>query len=58
MIINDLELADVSSLLHDLQKFDDNPGRRSDHDLSLSSLLSVGDVFEGIVENTDMDHGL
>ena len=41
MVVDDLELADVSVLLHGLEKLDNDLGGRSDDDLSLASLLGV-----------------
>lgn len=43
-------------LLHDLEELDDNLGRRSDQDLSLSSLLGIDDVVEAVVEYGLSDH--
>ena len=37
--------------LHDTKELDNNLGRRSDEDLSLSGLLSVVDGIERIVED-------
>ena len=38
-------------LLHDAEELDDDLGRRSDQDLSLSGLLGVVDGVERIVED-------
>jgi hypothetical protein len=38
-------------LLHNAEELDDDLGRRSDQDLSLSRLLGVVDGVERIVEN-------
>jgi hypothetical protein len=38
-------------LLHDTEELDDDLGRRSDEDLSLSGFLSVVDGIERIVED-------
>jgi hypothetical protein len=51
VVINFLELADVSVLLHDREELDDDLGRRSNQDLALSRLLGVVDGIERIVEN-------
>lgn len=48
VVVNDLESVNVTVLLHDRQESDDDLGRRSDEDLSLSSLFSVADVVETI----------
>ena len=49
-IIDDLEVVDVSSLLHLHQELDDDLGRRADQHLSPSALLGVGDCFKAICE--------
>ena len=38
----------LTVLLHDSEDLDDDLGRRSDHDLSLSSSLGVDDVVLGV----------
>jgi hypothetical protein len=43
-------------LLHDLQEFNHNLGGRSDQDLSLSTLFSVGDSLEDISQNGHSCH--
>ena len=44
VIINDFELTNVTMLLHDRQELDNDLRRRTDENLSLSTLLSVVDV--------------
>ena len=44
-------------LLHLLQEFDNNLGRRPDKDLPLSTLLSVRHSFKAIGEDGHADHG-
>jgi hypothetical protein len=51
VIINLLEFANVSVLLHNAEELDDDLRRRSDQDLSLSRLLSVVDGIKRIVED-------
>jgi len=51
VIINFLKFANISVLLHNAEELDDDLGRRSDQDLSLSGLLSVVDGIERIVED-------
>lgn len=41
--------AVLTVLLHDAQELDNNLGRWSDHDLSLSSLLGIVDSVQAIV---------
>jgi len=41
----------LTMLLHDTEEFDNDLGARSDHDLSLSSLLGIVDALQAIVEN-------
>ncbi len=43
-------------LLHDRQELDNDLGRGTDHDLSLSTLLSVVDVVQTIVQDGNSDH--
>lgn len=43
VVVNVLELTDVAVLLHDGQELDDDLGRRSDHNLTLTGLLGVVD---------------
>lgn len=57
LVINDLELADVTVLLHDLEELDGNLGSRADDNLTLTAVLGVGDVLKGVVEDRDKDHG-
>jgi hypothetical protein len=42
--------------LHDAQELDNDLGAGADQDLTLSSLLSVVDGVERIVEDTCLDH--
>eukprot|EP00397_Hematodinium_sp_SG-2012_P071242 GEMP01139687.1.p3 GENE.GEMP01139687.1~~GEMP01139687.1.p3 ORF type:complete len:108 (-),score=18.35 GEMP01139687.1:53-376(-) len=43
VVIDDLEVANVAILLHNLQELDDNLRARSDEDLPLTGLLGVQD---------------
>lgn len=43
-------------LLHDLQKLDNDLGRRADQDLTLAHLLGVVDALKSIVQNGGADH--
>ena len=43
-------------LLHDTEELDDDLGRWSNKDLSLSRLLGVVDGVERIVEDRGLDH--
>lgn len=43
-------------LLHDLQELDDNLGRRSNQDLSLTGLFSVVDSVQGVSQNRGSSH--
>lgn len=56
VVVNVLELANVAVLLHDGEELDDDLGRRSDHDLSLTGLLGVGDGLESVSENRGSGH--
>jgi hypothetical protein len=46
----------LTVLLHDLQELDDNLGGWSDQDLTLSTLLSVGNSLEDIGEHRHLGH--
>lgn len=56
VVIDLLELANVTVALHDLEELDDDLGGRSDHDLTLASLLGIVDGVESVVENGSADH--
>lgn len=43
-------------LLHDLQELDDNLGRRSNQNLSLTGLFSVVDSVQGVSQNRGSSH--
>lgn len=47
---------ELTILLHDLQELDDDLGRRADQDLTLSTLLSVGNGLEAIGEHRHLGH--
>lgn len=42
---------------HALQEFDNDLGRRANENLSLSTLLGVGDVTQSVVEDGHENHG-
>ena len=46
----------LTMLLHDGEELDDNLGARPDEDLTLSGLLGIVDVLEGVVENRCLHH--
>jgi hypothetical protein len=56
VIVYDLEISNVSVLLHGLQKLDNNFGRRADHNLPLSSLFCVVDVFQRVMQYGHTNH--
>jgi len=56
VVIDLLELANVTVLLHDRKELDDDLGGRTDKNLTLSTLLGVVDVVQSIVEDGDTDH--
>lgn len=43
-------------LLHDLEELDDNLGDGADQDLTLTTLLSIIDALESIVQHADTHH--
>jgi len=56
VIVDDFEFPNVSMLLHASKELDNNLGRRSDHDLSSSTLFSVGDCLQTISEYWHANH--
>jgi hypothetical protein len=56
VVVDLLELANVTVSLHDSEELDDDLGRRSDQDLALASLLGVVHGVKRIVENGSADH--
>lgn len=56
MIVDDLELADVSVALHDTEELDDDLGGRTDENLALATALSVDNVVEAVVKDGYADH--
>jgi len=55
-VINDLELTDVTVLLHDLEELDNDLRGGADKHLTLASALGVRDVHQGVVEDRDQYH--
>ena len=43
-------------LLHDRKELDNDLGGRADHDLALTTALSVVDGVQAVVQNRDTDH--
>lgn len=56
MVLRSLRGYRLTVLLHDFEELDDDLGRRSDEDLSLSSLLGIDDVVKTVVEDGLTDH--
>jgi len=56
VVVNDLEIADVTVLLHHLQELDDDLGVRPDENLALAALLGIHDVVQAVTEDTDPHH--
>jgi hypothetical protein len=56
VIINNLELTDVTVLLHQAQEGNDDLGSRADHHLALSTALSVGDGTKGVGKGINKNH--
>jgi hypothetical protein len=46
----------LTVLLHNRQELNDNLGRRTDENLSLTTAFSVVDVVQTIVQDGDSDH--
>lgn len=56
VVVNQLELANVTVLLHNLQELDDNLGGGADQNLALTALLSVRNRLQGIGQNAHAHH--
>merc|ERR1712022_59519 len=56
VVVDDLELANVAVLLHDLQELDDDLGAGADQHLALTAPLSVGNALESVVEHGHTHH--
>jgi hypothetical protein len=56
VVIDDLELTNVSVLLHQAQELNDDLGGRAEEHLALSTALSVGDGLEGVGEGINENH--
>jgi len=56
VVIDNLKLTNVTILLHHLQELDHHLRGRSDQDLSLSALLSVGNSFKAISQHRHFRH--
>jgi len=56
MVVKDLEITNITILLHDLQELNHHLRRRADHNLSLSALLGVGDGLQAIRKGRHSSH--
>jgi hypothetical protein len=56
VVVDDLELANVTVLLHDLQELDDDLGARAEEDLALAAALGASDGAEGVSQNGHKGH--
>ena len=56
VIVNDLELTNISVLLHQAQEGNNDLGSRADEHLALSTALSVGDGLQGIGKGINENH--
>jgi len=56
VVIDDLEIANITLLLHALQELDNDLGGGPDHDLPLTPLFLVDDVVHRISENGAPNH--
>merc|ERR1719473_1490607 len=56
LVIDDFEFSDVAVLKHDLEKFDDNFGRRAHKNLATSTLLSIGNGLKTHTQNAHQHH--
>ena len=51
VVINDFNIIDVTVLLHDAEELEEDLGARSDKNLSLTTVLSVGDSLSSVGQN-------
>jgi len=56
VVVDVLELTNVTVLLHNLQELDDNLRGRSDQDLTLTGLLGVVDSVQGVSKDRGSGH--
>merc|ERR1740130_2369881 len=56
MVVNDLDVANVTMFLHHLQKLDDHLRVGPDECLTLATLLGIHDAVEAVTEHADTDH--
>jgi hypothetical protein len=56
VVIDDLELANVTVLLHDLQELHDNLGAGAEQHLALAAALGACDSAEGVSQNGHEGH--
>ena len=54
VIVNDFELADVASLLHQLEELDENLGTRTEEHLSLALAFGVEDALESVSQDVGL----
>merc|ERR1719370_1608768 len=56
VVVDNLELADVSVLHHDGQEADDDAGAGTEGDLALAALFSVIDTLQGVGQTVHQHH--
>ena len=56
VIVDNLELADVSVLHHDGQESDDDTGAGAEGDLAFAALFSVVDALQGVGQTVHQHH--
>lgn len=56
VVVDYLELVNVTVLLHDAEELDDDLGGRADQNLALAAALGVGNALESIVQHADTNH--
>ena len=56
VVVNVLELTNVTVSLHNLQELDDDLGGRSDHNLALTALLGVVNALQRISQYRSSGH--
>lgn len=57
MVINDFEFTNVTMFHHYSQELDDDFGARTEEDLTLATLFSVVNAFQGIGQYVHTHHG-
>lgn len=56
VVINDLKVVNVTVLLHNLEKLDNDLRARADKNLALATALSIGNALKSIAQHAHTSH--